>query len=218
MLAFTSFGVHLDKDLASSRKGVYSFKVKGQVYHDLPALVPNSSGPCYFQLYFHDTMNEIANRLGILKDGSATENMVKQIMKIMENNPYAQSFRSLQNCSSFEDVQIHISADVKLDQRVYNAPKVDQVAAIWIEGNNSHIPIERDIVITSHSGYKHRIKHYYSCYDPLQYPLLFPLGELGWHCRIPKVNAKEHQIPASHSITIPNVGGNYYTFIFVNNI
>ncbi|KAG5588316.1 hypothetical protein H5410_048750 [Solanum commersonii] len=45
IFAFTSFGVKLDKDLASSRKGVYSFKAQDQIYHDLPSLIPNNDRP-----------------------------------------------------------------------------------------------------------------------------------------------------------------------------
>ncbi|XP_021754905.1 uncharacterized protein LOC110720203 [Chenopodium quinoa] len=36
------------------------------------------------------------------------------------------------------------------------------------------------IVVTSRSSDPHRIYHYYGCYDPLQYPLMFPYGECGW--------------------------------------
>lgn len=61
--AFTSFGVKVDKKLASSRKGVYSFKAKGQIYHDLPSLIPDNDRLRYFQLYFYDTDHELANRM-----------------------------------------------------------------------------------------------------------------------------------------------------------
>jgi len=69
---------------------------------------------------------------------------------------------------------------------VYNKPSVDQVAAIWVDGNNPNTPFERDIAIHEHSGNKHRVKHYYGCYDPLQYPLILPKREAGWHQGIQK--------------------------------
>ena len=31
------------------------------------------------------------------------------------------------------------------------------------------------------------IYHYYGCYDPLQYPLLFSFGDCGWHQALKKV-------------------------------
>ncbi|KAG5604787.1 hypothetical protein H5410_026279 [Solanum commersonii] len=65
IFTFTSFGAKLDKDLASSRKRVYNFKVQGQIYHDLPSLISNNDRPWYFQLYFYDTDHELANRMSV---------------------------------------------------------------------------------------------------------------------------------------------------------
>lgn len=39
----------------------------------------------------------------------------------------------------------------------------------------------RDIRVTTHEADSRNIKYFYGCYDPLQYPLMFPFGELGWH-------------------------------------
>ncbi|KAG5523753.1 hypothetical protein RHGRI_030663 [Rhododendron griersonianum] len=86
--------------------------------------------------------------------------------------------------SSLDSYRIHIRTDVKLNQRVYNSPAADQVGAIWIEGNNANVSHERDIIVHSNSRHKHRVQHYYGCYDPLQYPLLFARGEVGWHQNI----------------------------------
>ncbi|KAG9129183.1 hypothetical protein Leryth_006436 [Lithospermum erythrorhizon] len=78
MFSFTSFGANFDKELASSRKDVYTFRVNGQVYYDLPSLIPGRNGPCFFQLYFHDTANEIENRLKIMKDGNVDQNLMRE--------------------------------------------------------------------------------------------------------------------------------------------
>ncbi|KAL0355931.1 UNVERIFIED_CONTAM: hypothetical protein Sradi_4040000 [Sesamum radiatum] len=51
IFSFTSLGVKLDKELASSRQGVYTFRAQGMVYHDLPGLLPNEKGPNPFQLF-----------------------------------------------------------------------------------------------------------------------------------------------------------------------
>ena len=63
MFSFTYFGVSLDKNLASLRQGIYTFRVHGQIYHDFPALVPEENNLCYFQLYFYDIGNELQNRM-----------------------------------------------------------------------------------------------------------------------------------------------------------
>ncbi|XP_057801659.1 uncharacterized protein LOC131016887 [Salvia miltiorrhiza] len=188
IFSFTSFGVKLDKELASARRGVYSFQAQGMVYHDLPGLIPQYTSPTFFQLYFYDTQSEFENRINIMQNQVLSEAVVQMLMKILEINPYAKFFRRLKDYPSMDNVQLHISKDVNLDQRVYNSPHADQVAAIWVEGNNENIPLERDIVVHAHSGDRHRIKHYYGCYDPLQYPLLFPMGETGWHQNIRKID------------------------------
>ncbi|XP_021716916.1 uncharacterized protein LOC110684794 [Chenopodium quinoa] len=36
-------------------------------------------------------------------------------------------------------------------------------------------------MVSGKSNVSHRIYHHYGCYDPLQYPLLFPRGESGWN-------------------------------------
>ena len=74
--------------------------------------------------------------------------------------------RQLEN-SPLDSYEIHIQSDIKLVQKVYNSPLVDQVVVIWIEENNPNIAHERDNIIHTHLGHKHTIKHYYGCYDPL---------------------------------------------------
>ncbi|KAG5560632.1 hypothetical protein RHGRI_003828 [Rhododendron griersonianum] len=156
---------------------------EGQVYHDLPSLIPSGSTPCYFQLYFYDTDKEVENRLNVLSEVSLDKSIVEKLMEVLSGNPYSQVLRKLQHVP-LDSYHIHIRSDAKLDQRVYNTPSADQVAAIWIEGNNPNVPRDHDIIVHSTSGHKHRVKHYYGCYDALQYPLLFPRGEVGWHQNI----------------------------------
>ncbi|KAH0652401.1 hypothetical protein KY289_030079 [Solanum tuberosum] len=179
IFAFTSFGVKLDKELASSRKGVYNFKAQGQIDHDLPSLIPNNNRPRYFQLYFYDTDHELANRMTVLQDANLSEEVMTKLRNIMEGNPYAEFFSRLKEHTNLQNLQVRITANASLDQRVYNKSSVDQVAAIWVDGNNPNTPFERDIAVHEHSGNKHRVKHYYGCYDPLQYPLILPKREAG---------------------------------------
>ncbi|KAH0633391.1 hypothetical protein KY284_036177 [Solanum tuberosum] len=201
---FTSFGVQLNKELASSRKGIYSFKAQGQIYHDLQSLIPKDDKPRYFQLYFYDTDHEVANKMSILQDANLSEEVMKIIRKIMEQNPYANFFTQLKHHSNFQNLEIRIAANASLDQRVYNKSSVDQVAAIWVDGNNPNIPFERDIVVHEHFGNKHQVKHYYGCYDPLQYPLILPNGERGWHQGIVKSRNLNITVP-TYTTTAANI-------------
>ncbi|KAG5521013.1 hypothetical protein RHGRI_033531 [Rhododendron griersonianum] len=83
-------------------------------------------------------------------------------MDVLPAKPYAMFLRRLDQ-SYFDSYRIHIRTDVKLNQRVYNSPTADQVAAIWIEGNNANVSHERDIIVHLNSRHKHRMQHYYGC-------------------------------------------------------
>ncbi|XP_022856844.1 uncharacterized protein LOC111377922 [Olea europaea var. sylvestris] len=76
---------------------------------------------------------------------------------------------------------VFTSFGVKCDTELFRAYKASQVAAVWIEDDdNANIRV-RDITIYGHSDDSHKVHYYYGCYDPLQYPLIFPFGEPGWH-------------------------------------
>uniref|UniRef100_A0A803Q2P1 Uncharacterized protein n=1 Tax=Cannabis sativa TaxID=3483 RepID=A0A803Q2P1_CANSA len=66
-------------------------------------------------------------------------------------------------------------------------PSASQVAAIWVDDDPSAIVRTRDISVYCHSGDTHRVQYYFGCYDLLQYPLLFPHGDTGWHEGIQRV-------------------------------
>ena len=70
-------------------------------------------------------------------------------MEVLTQNPYAQFLCTLKH-APLETYQIHMT-DIKLDQRVYNSQSADQVAAIWIEGNNPNVSHEYDIIVHSTS-------------------------------------------------------------------
>ena len=79
------------------------------------------------------------------------------------------------------------------DQRRYNEPAHDEVAAIFI-GEDGAPPVNRDIIIYPRDRPPQRIS-YMSCnLDPMCYPLLFPKSDPGWH------NAIEHVAEQQTSI------------------
>ncbi|XP_042939420.1 uncharacterized protein LOC122274451 [Carya illinoinensis] len=107
--------------------------------------------------------------------------VIAQLMDILRVNPYSRFFRSLGDLPSLECQKICIRSDPGLDQRVYNAPTSSEVAAIWVEDDTLDQITPRDIFVYNHVGGSHIVQYYYGCYDPLQYPLLFPFGDIGWH-------------------------------------
>ncbi|XP_058222040.1 uncharacterized protein LOC131332039 [Rhododendron vialii] len=83
-------------------------------------------------------------------------------------------------------VTARLKANPKIPDQTQNPPVVSQVAAIWNPNEPDGELAERDIRVHTHYGHSQKIQYYYGCYDPVQYPLLFPLGEPGWHQGIKK--------------------------------
>ena len=187
--AFTSFGVKFDRDLCRRNKGIYTFRAQGQIYHYINDLTPLDGHPSYLQLYFYDTEHELDNR--VYDIGRLDSSTVAQLMDILHVNPYSTFFRTLGDLPNLKNHKIHIRSDVGLDQRVFNTPSASQVAVIWIEDDDSEQLRGRNIVVFNHAGGNHIVQYYFGCYDPLQYPFLFPFGDTGWHQGILKVKKGE---------------------------
>lgn len=104
--AFTSFGVKYDKDLCKRNKGVYTFRIQGQVYHYINELLPLDSCPSYLQLYFYDTEHELENRLKV--SSKLAPSILQKIIDILRINPYSKFFRSLSNVANLTNHNIQI--------------------------------------------------------------------------------------------------------------
>ncbi|XP_027152040.1 uncharacterized protein LOC113752100 [Coffea eugenioides] len=178
-LGFTSFAAKYDSELTKNAKGVYTFRVQGQVYHFLDGLIQLGDRPSGIQLYFFDTDEELTKRLG--NSDKLRESTLKLLMRVLSNNPYARFFKGLRDVPNLDNLNIVLNCYPSLDQRVYNLPSTSQVAAIWTESEDQSSDRRAHIQVYSRSSGSHRIQHYYGCYDALQYPLLFPRGECGWH-------------------------------------
>jgi hypothetical protein len=83
-----------------------------------------------------------------------------------------QVFTCLDNVQNFE-YTIELNTSIDVDQRRYNAPAMDQVVAIWLDGNDPKKRFDHSIVIYGKSMDPHYIRAYHGFYDPLAYPLFF---------------------------------------------
>ncbi|XP_075107418.1 uncharacterized protein LOC107819940 isoform X1 [Nicotiana tabacum] len=185
MFAFTSLGVTNDKDLARRYHGIYTFRVQGQMYHFIPGLLPFDKKGKNMQLYFYDNENELANRMACSRN--INESIVKRLMHVLSINPYSIFLKSLTNVPKLSDCYIALKCEPKSDQRVYNLPTTTEVAGIWVHDNAVDIVSTPHIRIYTHSDKTQSVNYYYGCYDALQYPLLFPYSQNGWHCGIKKI-------------------------------
>ncbi|CAD6218279.1 unnamed protein product [Miscanthus lutarioriparius] len=62
--------------------------------------------------------------------------VIRSILNIMRDNPYVQVFKSLGTLSNLDSYSIALNTSISVDQRRYNAPTMEQVAAIWFDGND----------------------------------------------------------------------------------
>ncbi|XP_019225656.1 PREDICTED: uncharacterized protein LOC109207229 [Nicotiana attenuata] len=205
MFAFTSLGVNYDKDLANKYRGIYTFRVQEQMYHLIDDLYPRERGPRNLQLYFYDNANELENRM-VCSD-KLNESAVKKLMDILKDNPYSMFLRSLTDMSNLQNYHIALKCEAGLDQRVYYMPTTIEIAAIWVDEYDGSVIHALHLQIYTHSDRTQRVNYYFGCYDPLQYPLLFPHGQSGWHCGTKKL-PKPENIPRSRTLEfeqLPNI-------------
>ncbi|XP_071921822.1 uncharacterized protein [Coffea arabica] len=190
-VAFTSYGAKYDRELTKNTKGVYTFRVQGQVYHFLDGLISPSNKSSGVQLYFFDTDEELAKRVEISDKLWLTT--LRLLMTILQENPCTRFFKNLRDLPALDNHTIVLKCYLGLDQRVFNLPTASQVAAIWTETNDAFVEKSPHIQVYSHSNASYRVQSYYACYDPLQYPLLFPRGESGWHRGIKRIYSRRNK-------------------------
>ncbi|CAI9109145.1 OLC1v1008907C1 [Oldenlandia corymbosa var. corymbosa] len=129
--AFTSLGVTYDRDLTMNTRGMYTFRVQGQMHHLLHPLQPNGHPPSGVQLYFYDEHEEISWRMQ--STDKFKKSTLQLLMRLLSSNPYTKFFRNLRYVPDLDQKQIILSCTPDLDQRRYNLPSCDQVAAIFRE-------------------------------------------------------------------------------------
>ena len=118
-------------------------------------------------------MNSIPN-------SSCTDEIMQIIQAVIDqNSPYAAE-QSEELCASVEnravrEVRLHFKCSP--DQRRYNEPTHDEVAAVFI-GEDGAPPVNRDIVIYPRDR-SPQLSHMSCNLDPMCYPLLFPRGDPG---------------------------------------
>ena len=99
-----------------------------------------------------------------------------------EYNVFAKSFRmAKERYDNFhtKNLNLQLIAYRTKDGRIYNLPTILEVAVV-IFGDAGQ-PINWDIILEKHSGRLQRINELDASYLGLQYPLLFPYGEDGYH-------------------------------------
>ncbi|GMF59092.1 unnamed protein product [Phytophthora fragariaefolia] len=200
--AFTSIGasssdntfrdVNQDQSVAGQH-GVYTYRIQGAMGHFMCSILPyvdRRTGervpPKFAQIYIVDPdMQERANRRkGIFADLDIVA--LQDIENMMvECNPFAQQFLSfgqklredLARGMQVKDIR-YVLHSKPSEPRTYNLSTVSEVGVAMVEDGNLTRPRDLYVVAKDHSLL--RLFETDEKYDPLQYPLLFPYGDLGW--------------------------------------
>ncbi|XP_066162009.1 uncharacterized protein [Oryza sativa Japonica Group] len=185
-------GAAIDKSI-NTGNAPYVFKINGVVHHRIGTLVPSCGSPPKFaQLYVYDPENELQNRLNIFEnDGDNSDKADPEIIRALSSmldaeNTLVQSFRYAR-----ERVIRHGNQQVTLrllgcnakDDVQYNLPTNSEIAAI-IVGDFSAKEYKFDVLVYDKGRGLRQISPLHPSYMALQYPLLFPYGERGFHLGI----------------------------------
>ncbi|XP_028060082.1 uncharacterized protein LOC114263697 [Camellia sinensis] len=179
VFSFTSMGVHVDENLATRTRSVYTFRAQGAIYHKIGSLLPNSSDrPRYLQLYVYDTDHENENRMS--ENEELHLDLLDKIKNILNtHNPFVHTFRQLAQRLDIHECRLQIKEQPR-NRPQYNLPTAPEVAAVLVGGEEAGNLKPRDIIVQSTSGHLLNISDIVEYYDPLQYPLLLPYSSYGW--------------------------------------
>ncbi|XP_016173713.1 uncharacterized protein LOC107616245 [Arachis ipaensis] len=189
MFAFTSLGGKV-LDSVNDGSGPPQFIIIDQNYHRIGSLLPDpGQKPKFEQLYIYDTQHEIMHRQEIFRQTSEIDReLITELLEMIDtHNVIAQSFRRVREfyqCHPSEIFSLKLYSHRKIDQRTYNTPSCDEVAALIVGDFNSS-DYGRDIIVRSTAGQLQHIYETHALYWPLQYPLLFSYGEDGYQLNFP---------------------------------
>ncbi|GMY29552.1 hypothetical protein FCV25MIE_24794 [Fagus crenata] len=144
-------GVHVDQNLSSTSRGIYTFRGQVGIYHQIGSLLPHTNArPRFLQLYIYDIEHEIENR--ILESESLHRDIVERIQIILdEQNPFVRTFRQLARRPDLYQCKLIIKEQAP-NQPQYSLPTASQVAAIVVGGDETRLLSGRDILVQTLSG------------------------------------------------------------------
>ncbi|CAN1274847.1 ATP-dependent DNA helicase PIF1 [Linum perenne] len=188
LFCFTSMGGKVDHSI-NNGGAVYIYSIGGQIFHRIGSLIPPEGQlPKFGQLYIHDTENEVSHRMNSFtattNHNRIRETIVEELGHMLdEHNNLVKAFRYARNRLNAGDVtsvKLRLLAARTMDGREYDLPTVDELAGLIVDetGDNYYQP---DIIVEHQSAELQRLHFSHPSLMALQYPMLFPYGEDGWH-------------------------------------
>jgi hypothetical protein len=188
-MAFASF---VGKSPVAAGRGPRTFRLHGQLYHKTGTLHPEPGTPAmYSQLYIIEADQAVESRIGHRENQKCRLEIMALLTTILQRiNPFAAAYKHM---LQVEQEQMEIAAQNNTvpptvtmymkrghDQRRYNEPRHNEVAAIFVS-NDGAPPPERDVIVHPKDAPLANISHLSANIDPMVYPILFPHGEYGWY-------------------------------------
>eukprot|EP00267_Zea_mays_P047729 XP_020400216.1 uncharacterized protein LOC109942549 [Zea mays] len=171
----------------------YVFKINGVVHHRIGSLLPsNGLRPQFAQLYIYDTEHEVQNRLGMFENEPDVHDrpdpeVARLLLNMLdEHNKLVAAFR-------FAKERLDEEGDQKVTLRLlgcntrhdaqYNLPANGELAVV-IVGDCLPSQYKYDVLVHAREGGLKHVSCLHPSYMALQYPLLFPYGDRGYHLGI----------------------------------
>jgi hypothetical protein len=175
----------------------------------------NGKRPEYCQLYIFDTENEVRNRMAVSshEDGKFQPNeaIVASLMNMLNShNPIIQLFRTARDRLTSENndhFSIKLFKTPRQHGNVYSGPIAAEVVGLVV--NDLGMSDKgRDLIVQDHASNPQRIKETHCKFMAMQYPLLFPYGEDGFHENLEYRRSRQSNASKRKNITMLE----YYTY------
>lgn len=168
-----------------------TFKIQGQVYHNIGSLLPMpTETPKFLQIYFvGDAEEQVDVRCAYNRIERIQQREIVSTLQtfLTENNQLIRLFKQVSDRLENDSYMIVIKADkvpVGEHARRFNAPTVNEVGIVMVGDAFEN----RDIRIMRRNNSLQVIQDTHRSYDALQYPLIFWEGEDGYHINIKQRN------------------------------
>ncbi|OMO93711.1 DNA helicase PIF1, ATP-dependent [Corchorus olitorius] len=202
-------GAKVDGAINNSR-GPYVFQTLGENYHLIGIVLPvEGKQPKYAQLYIVDTENELQNCINNFTSNASSDDVREDIVDgigtmLDQTNEIVKVFRKARDTYRHDrraGIRIRLVTDRGNKTGVYNLPTANEIGGV-IVGEFGMADTDRDVIIQYRSGRLIRIIEYHPLFMSLQYPLLFPYGEDGYHSHIPYTESPTRENVVRRFITM----------------
>ncbi|XP_074358538.1 uncharacterized protein LOC141697880 [Apium graveolens] len=216
MFSFTSAGGNVDHSINNGR-GPYIYRLNGQNHHVFGSLIPDDGEtPKFCQLYIYDTANEMNNRLCWVNSSDKTQvhaEVVEGLLQMLDQtNELCKEFRMARDRfenNDLVDLKVELKVCRSQSGRENHISASDDVAGVMV-GSSDNTTCDRDIIIEPKMGRLRRVSYVHPKFMALQYPILFPNGEDGYHDKIPFTSADPNNLKDHDMISMKN----YYSYRF----